>query len=349
MKSLGLSSKALLSLSTIFISLNTASAISIEDFAVFGAERVIIGGGSDVLSGLVGSYQQVDLAGGGTIFGDIHSGGDVGFNNGTASYGNIFATGEFRQGSSNGRADAGVVGNINAGGDVRVGPGNEIGGSIFHVPGADVQIGIGTTVGGGIFPGVPTPPSLPILPTPTVFASGGADVETGGITLLPGSYGKLEFAVGETLTLVGGNYYFDSWLTKSGLDLTLDFTNGPINLYVTGDTKFSVNNDLTLINGNPEDFYIEGHGEIRVGPGSNFYGIIYAPFNLIHMGSGSGGNSFHTGALWSGTVVDIEHGVQITYSTTTEVPEPSTLLLLALGTLGCGSRFRGRNRTISAD
>jgi len=318
-------------LASALLTTSSASAISIDAFSVFGANEVMIGAGSTVETGFVGSYTEVRANGGATVNEDIHSGGTINFANGVAVIlGSTYSSGNFTMGASGGRPEGGVGGSIHAGGNVQIGPGNTIGGSVVHNPGATVNINASTNVVGGVVSGVPTAPSLPTLPTATVFASGGANVNSGGI-LTPGSYGALNLGTGQALTLTAGNYYFDTWDTGAGLDMLLDFTGGAINLFVSGITRFGNNNELTLLNGGASDFFLEGHSEIRIGGGSIFYGIVYAPFDRIHIG-GSGCCTSMTGSLWSGTVVDIEHGVTVGLSPDDiVVPEPSTWMLLTLG------------------
>lgn len=280
------------------LSAQSARAAQILDFVVFGANNVTVGGGSDVI-GIVGAGTHVQMAGGSTVTGEVRSGNTVTLNNNAHVYGTVTNPGTLTLGSG-----ATVT---------------------THIVGA---------------------PDLPTLPPPTVFASGGTNhtVGNGGtISLGPGSYGAISLGGAADLNLTGpGDYFLASLNAGNGLDLNINAGGGNVRVYVTGKVQIG-GVDVFVTGGDASDIYFETHfsgtgGAFVAGGGTDWVGTVFAPYDDIHIGSGSSVGSV-TGWLWSGTHVDLEHGL------TVMVPEPASAVLLLVG----GALLkRGRARSILA-
>ena len=193
------------------------------------------------------------------IDGSIHSGGAVsmgGNSIGKGVGGNVIATGPVTIESYNT-----IGGNIVAGGDATLVSGVNVAGNLgangnvslgvdSHVTGVVTRSGTLTlggfsTVGGqavGTVGPNPTAYTPVVLPPATAFTSGGANQNLAvfaDVTLAPGSYGAVTLNGSNKLRLSGGNYYFDSIASPGTFaDLHLDLTQGPINVFVTGDIAF---------------------------------------------------------------------------------------------------------------
>src|SRR5262249_44524066 len=155
------------------------AAPNLADYTLFGENGIVIGD-STIVSGLVGARNNDPMAG----------------NNAIRLNGN-----------------SSVVGDARSGGNVNLQNGASITGSGYRPAGATLTLNSGATVGADLFP---VDPQLPTLPAPASFTcpTGGAD-QTGGngqsLTLVPGTYGVIDFGSTFTLTLDGsGDYFFDS-------------------------------------------------------------------------------------------------------------------------------------------
>jgi hypothetical protein len=284
----------------------------------------------------------------GTVNGPINSGGNVNSNATTQSItarGNVnlmFAT---------------TTGNILSGGNVSVAAFSTVNGNVT----ANGSISGGPITGTSTpFAGVPVNPAsyTPISLTADQFTSGGPNVTTGGV-LPPGSYGALNLPVfAGTLTLTGGNYFFSS-INIAGAFTTLNFdlTNGPINVFVTGDItigsflSFTVNG-IPVFNpdGTPNaavqslasQIFFETLGNVLEGNpfGSGFFGTLFAPNGNITEAFGTvigsliaGGdvtNGFNSPVFYVGSDRLLSQSGPGPGGT--GVPEPSTL---ALGCVAC--------------
>ena len=156
----------------------------------------------------------------------------------------------------------------------------------------------------------------------------------GTLNFTPGVYGDIALGGGATLNLNGsGDYYFDELTAGNGLDLNITVTTGRVRVFVVGRVGFG-GSDVTITGGDHRNFYLETHFSgtpqhaFASGGGTDWKGTIYAPYDSIHIGSGSGPGSV-VGRLWSGTHVDLEHGLTV-------VPAPGVASLAgaAAGILG---------------
>jgi hypothetical protein len=298
----------------------------------------------------------------GTINGPINSGGNV---NSNATNQSVTAKGNVNL------LFATANGNILSGGNVSVAAFSTVNGNVT------ANGSISTASGGQItgktapFAGVSVNPAsyTPITLTADKFTSGGPNVTTGG-NLAPGKYGALNLPVfSGTLTLTGGNYFFDS-INIAGAFTTLNFdtTKGPINVFVTGD--ITIGSFLTFtVNGIPvfnsdgtpnaaveslaSQIFFETLGNVDEGNpfGSGFFGTLFAPNGDITEAFGSiigsliaGGNvtnGFISPVFYVGSdrLLAGEGG-----GTGTTLPEPTTFALLGVAALGLAGFRRRRGR-----
>ena len=257
------------------------AAPALADYVILAGDKVTVGGGS-IVEGLVGTHYTnpvvtqfaITVAGAAIVNGDVRSADNVRLNNGA-----------------------------------------DITGDVIHPSGTTISMGAGATIGADVV----TDPELPALPTPTVFSSGGASHTGLGngvtLTLAPGSYQDVVLGGACTLNLSSGTYYFNELGSANGLDLVLDLSGGPIAIYVTTQAHFGSLDVFLPQGGGPDDIYLEAHGSgtatfnaVTAGGGSDWLGTAYAPYGGIHFGGSSCCSTFQ-GHFWSGTHVDIEHGV----------------------------------------
>jgi hypothetical protein len=283
----------------------------------------------------------------GTINGPINSGGNIGL---SATTGDITATGNVSL------QFATTNGNILAGGNVSVAAFSKVNGNVT------ANGSISTSSGGQItgtstpFAGVPVNPAhyTPITLTADKFTAGGANVTT-GVNLAPGSYGNLNIpSFGGTLTLSGGDYFFNSFHIEGAFDtLNFDLSKGPINVFVTGDISFSdfltvtVNGVPAFINNGPNpanealasQIFFETLGDVKDATpfGSNLFGTLYAPNGNITTAFGAVIGSLIAGGDVSNGFISPVYYVGSDRLLQAGVPEPSTLalgLVAALGLIG---------------
>ncbi|MDH5380305.1 MAG: S8 family serine peptidase, partial [Cyclobacteriaceae bacterium] len=287
---------------------------------------VEIGSSSSVYGGSIGSFGLVRTTGTVDIRGNVFSLGTISLNNSNSVSGKIAA--------SNNSLATGIVlsigsnsilgGNIDVNGNIII-DGGIISGQVTHP--------IGTTysgpipVGGNII-GEPTLPIFPALPTITNFpAAAEIAAITSSTTITPGAYGDLKLNENQTITLNGtGVYVFNLIDNKNGNTLIFDFKDDPTGkflIYVHNNAQFGKVNSVILGGGSANRIFTEVHGtgfgtdqyafDIANGSGngeSKWEGTVWAPYAGINIGSGTGSSSI-SGALLSGTQVNIQSGVSI--------------------------------------
>jgi PEP-CTERM motif len=301
--------------------------------------------------------------------GPITAGGDVSAS-GTV-VGNVLAGGNFASGVFNqiqGSIGANKSVTIN-GSDFFQGGAHTVTGNVVF--GTTFTINPGATVGGTVTQGTsgvnPLTFSPVTLPPAGTFAAGGADVTVNtfqSLTLPPGSYGALSLAGGGNLTLTAGNYFFTSINSAGPFGfgfINLDLTNGPINVFVTG--------DINLINSFEENVVIKGVNQTDPTLGqqvffesetgninlagfafNSLFGTFFAPNGNISAATFSNLN----GSLIAGGTVTTGSGT-INFEGSSNlagapagpmptVPEPSSLALLSLGglALACWRQWKKR-------
>jgi hypothetical protein len=184
--------------------------------------------------------------------------------------------------------------------------------------------------GGPVVRAAPTLPTLPVLPDTVIFHAAGSTDKTSG-TITPGFYGNLTIGGNTTVTLSGpGTYVFKS-ITSTGPNsqIVFDFINptttGNFRIYVYGNVVLNRLSASIINGGSASRIYTVTHGKGSVAwdmsNGSNgtsntaiWFGSIWAPFGAIVLGSPNGPSSFVTGALWSGTQVNIQGTATVNYA-----------------------------------
>lgn len=103
------------------------------------------------------------------------------------------------------------------------------------------------------------------------------------------SQGDLVIQKGETYTLTGpATFLFSSLTVKDGGVLSIDNTQGPVTLYLTGPVSTAPTSTLQFSTENSDGFafYVTGGNVFLAGQGT-FHGVLYAPESKIEM-SGAG-------------------------------------------------------------
>ena len=127
---------------------------------------------------------------------------------------------------------------------------------------------------------------------------------------LTGTTGVSGTVINGGATLVGkpggANYYISSLTLGNRDTLTVDTTNGPVNIYMTGELE-AKNGSLINVTGSTLDFSIFSNSTDKIvfKHGSAFKGVVYAPYAPIEMK-----NSADTyGLIWGGSI-DIKNSGQ---------------------------------------
>jgi predicted acyltransferase (DUF342 family) len=293
----------------------------VYDGKVVGNADIQIGGSSYVEEGVAGNGKftggtsirvkditfnsNVQLGGSSKITGDINSGGY--FNSGTSDSlgGNIFTNDFVDLGGS-----TKVIGNVDAGGNVSLGTSVNIFGNLttagtVSIGGSSVIYGVITEHG---TPQAPQSFSLITLPPATVFNSGGTNI-TSNATLSPGSYGSVNLGTSKTLNLSSGDYYFASFSMGGSGKLNLNVANGKIRIFITGNVTFGTSLTTTILNGGPEDVYLETHGNFQLGGSGKWSGSLYCPLGNITLGT----SCIIKGALWTNGEIQIGGSTKVYY------------------------------------
>lgn len=302
------------------------------DFSVYGEQGVSLAN-KNVLSGLVGSGLGADVtaANSGVALGGIRSGGNFTSGTGLTVANGIWANG-------NVSIDGNATSDHNGGGILAGGPSIFLGGTHDNLAFSTANVN-------------PPPVTPPTLPTASVFASNPANPQAaagGDLTLAPGTYGAVTLGGGH-LFLESGVYVFDSFAGGNSAEITIDLTNGGIQLFVVG--NFQAGNGLVvdLINGTAADVYLEVHGNFAISNSSTFFGTVFTPFGNINVGNGGS----VVGALYAGGTVDFGNGGTVNLlaanflqePTPTPIPEPTSLALWGMTVLcgaGCARRRHWR-------
>jgi len=179
-------------------------------------------------------------------------------------------------------------GNVGSNGDIVIRSNTQIHGDAIPGPGHVVDDSASNTyISGSTDPASAPFPFPPIVP-PTI-TSLGALVGNSTVTLGPGPvhYSSIRMMGGSTLRVVGPTkVVIDDLLMRSNTNLVFDSTNGPIEVYGTG--NFVLNSNTTLQNVTNSAVGVtlllsgdntppRGRNQIDIAANSDFIGAIYAP------------------------------------------------------------------------
>ena len=119
----------------------------------------------------------------------------------------------------------------------------------------------------------------------------------------------------------GANYYFTSIILKNSANLTIDTTLGEVNIFLEGGLEAKNGSTINVIDssgnpGKPTDFTIFSNARFDSTPperidfkhGSEFRGLVYAPFADVDMKN----SSAVYGAIWANTI-DIKNSGTLYY------------------------------------
>lgn len=293
---------------------------------------VQLGSSAKILSGSIGSYSLVLSTGNLSVSGNIYSGGKVELANSNVVTGRIAVANSslltnvnvLKIGSS-----ANLGGNIDVNGNIEIG-GGTVSGIVTHPIGTNYS---GPSIGARNVTGTPNIPGLPQMPPVTNFPVAGTVSITNTKTLTPGVYGDIILTGNKTLTFSGvGTYVFKS-IKNSGTtnDFVYDFKNaasGNMVIYIHGDVDLNKVKASMVNGGSATRIFCEIHGSGSTfsggktafniangssGQASKWLGTIWVPFAAINIGSGTGSTDF-TGAMWSGTQINIQGGGDIIHA-----------------------------------
>lgn len=297
-------------------------------------------------TGYIGSYNLVRTTAATNINGHINSGGTIQLSGNNTINGNLFA-GISPAGVSGTVITAGTGtvlgvsgdlqrGNINANGKVTIGGGAVYGKVTLPAPASQYPYS-GPAPAGGVVNGTPSLPGLPAMPPITPFPGFGTANITNTVTIGPGAYGNVNLGSNKTLTLNGPGIYTFKSITTTGPNSSIvyNFNNaatGDFKIYVHGDLRLNKAAFSTINGGSASRIYVETHGTgstntsdntaaVTMSNGSNgngnpagWLGTLWAPYAAIKVGSPNGPASSVHGALWSGTQVNLQGGVTVTFA-----------------------------------
>ncbi|MEP7080605.1 MAG: hypothetical protein ABI784_07740, partial [Ginsengibacter sp.] len=322
-----------------------AQQTKISDYVIFGGKvaggqttpaypgyGVQLSSSIDIEGGIIGSYNLVQSTGSLTLGANVYSGGAIQLANSNT------VTGWMAAGSSTSAVSGTVIsvgsntnigGNIDANGNIIIG-GGTVSGTVTHPTGTTYS---GPLPVGGNNVGIPNFRGLPAMPVINNFPIVGSTNISNNKTVSPGSYGDVTLGGNKTLTLAGPGIYVFNSIVNSGTtnNFVFDFKNDP-----TGQIKIYVYSDVNLgkvqasmINGGSESrIYLETHGtgstssdrtlafsiaNGAAGKSSKWIGTVWAPYAAIYVGSGTGSTNI-VGALYSGTQVNIQSGINMIFA-----------------------------------
>ena len=314
---------------------------------------VQLGPSTSMQGGLIGSYNLVKSTGNSTIGSaamptNIYSGGTVQLTNSNTVTGRITAANvttipaPLSPGSvviSIG-SGAAISGSIDAANSVLV-AGGTVSGTVTIPAPSTVYSYSGPPPAGGVIYGSPQLPMLPEMPAITSFPAAGSAPINNTKIILPGStWGDVALNGNKTLTLQGTGVYVFRSIKNSGTsnDFVFDFQNQPgnIKMYVWGDADLGKIKARAINDGGTgaSRIYLETQGKGTAsnpvsfniangsaGSASKWLGSVWAPYAAINVGSGTGSTDY-TGALWSGTQVNVQSGVSIIFAPFTFCTQP---------------------------
>ena len=127
------------------------------------------------------------------------------------------------------------------------------------------------------------------------------------------SPGKINTGMLNSVTLTGktggSNFYFTEITLEAGATLTINPTDGPVNIYLTGKLNAKTGSTI-IINGLPPSLtiYSKGNENIELKHFGNFKGTVYAPYAKVIVKN----NTDFFGLMW-GNEIDIQNTVRLFY------------------------------------
>lgn len=300
---------------------------------------VQLGSTTNIQGGIIGSYKLIKTTGNALINTNIFSGGTVILANSNTVTGKVAAantaglSGTIFSAGSN----ATIGGNIDVNGNIVISNNGTVSGNVTHPAGT-------TYSGPAPLANIVGTPSLPVLPQFPVITNFQPYVSLPDInttqSINPGVYDDIKLPGGKTLTFSGtGIYVFDQIANSGTNNFIFDFKNdltGTIKIYVHNNALLEKINVSVINGGSAAKIFTEVHGTgsgspayaFNIASGSSsgaatkWLGTVWAPYAAINVGSGTGSSQI-TGALWSGTQVNIRSGVNIVYSPFSECAAPN--------------------------
>jgi cytoskeletal protein CcmA (bactofilin family) len=194
--------------------------------------------GGVTINGPVTFNNNVTIHFSSSVSGPINAGGTVFLGGNGSTYGPVTA-----KGSVTGEFPVTINGNVLTGGNFTIGPFGKVNGNVtangtVTLNGSQVT---GVVTANAMTTVTPLSFSPVAVPGADKFSAGGQDIVLStfqNIALAPGSYGKLSLGGTNNVQLRSGDYFFTSIESRTpfnfGNSLSLDLSNGPINIFVTG-------------------------------------------------------------------------------------------------------------------
>ncbi|MFM2326370.1 MAG: hypothetical protein RIR31_572, partial [Bacteroidota bacterium] len=327
---------------------------TISNFVIFGGTSSVLpgqtapsspgyavqlGSSSNIQGGAVGSYKLIKSTGSSTINANVYSGGIIQLANSNIVSGKLSAANSASQSGTilSVGSSTNISGNIDVKGNIVIG-GGTVSGKVTHPAGTTYS---GPAPAGGNITGTPTLAVLPAMPAITNFPPylQFPDINSTK-TIIPGAYDDIKLSGNKTLTFSGtGVYVFDLIDNNGTNNLVFDFKNdatGTFKLYIHNNADLDKINVSMINGGSATRIFTEVHGSgcnnpkyafdiangSSGGASTKWLGTVWAPYAAINIGSGSGSSSV-TGALWSGTQVNIQSGVNVIYAPYNECNLPN--------------------------
>ncbi|MEF3697947.1 hypothetical protein [Desulfolutivibrio sp.] len=269
--------------------------------------NVTIGSNAAIVKGSIYAGGKVTLNSSAQVLGEIHAAGNVDLNWSSTVGGGVFTYGNVTVANA-----AKVQGDVNAGGKITVNWGGTIVGDARA--GGKADINSGATVGSAssyvaapprLTPTAPTACAEVETPPLQTFSAGTTPVSaqyekypsSPGKDLPPGTYGALDIAGKNILTLHGGAYTFQSMSVAWLHTLQLDLSGDDITIFVVGDVSYG--GDVTInVSSDGVNYgtmwyvdpalaakvYLETHGNFVSGEQGKWFGTVLAKKNIVFSG-----------------------------------------------------------------